>query len=428
MRLPFRHLLRCKACNCLALGVAAAAAGRPVRAQVADSARVPALVGLALSGGSAKGLAHVGVLRVLEDAGLPVHRVAGTSMGAILGGLYAIGYSPMQLDSIVRATDWPLAFRDTRERRFVGYEERAFTGRTFLTLPIVGGDVSLPGGAVAGQRIGELLARLTWPARATRDFRALPRPFVAVATDLASGAIVVLDTGSLARALRASSSLPTIFEPVRLDGRTVIDGYVVRNLPAPEVRALGADLVVCSDVTDLPDPADTMRTLLDLFARTVVLQGAVLADEQQRTCDLLIRPDLSGLGPFTFDKAGEWIRRGEAAARAQLPALRELAARAAPASPVPAVPAIPDAAPIARIAIPGIPPGSERFVERRVRLRPGMLATSDSLAAAVDRAYASGVFRRVGYDATMPGDSLDVRVIAEPQSEDRVGLGVRYDS
>src|SRR5437868_12108829 len=221
----------------------------PLLLPVAGHAQTPK-IGIALSGGAARGLAHIGVLKVLERAGIPVDVITGTSMGSVVGGLYAVGYSAAQLDTIVRAQDWFRLLSDPVDRRDLPIGRKVAADRLLLALPIYQGGVHLPRGVVPGQRIWELLTRLTWSAHGVRDFRALPIPFAAVATDLETSRAVVLDHGFLPDAIRASMALPSVFSPVDLGATAVIDGGVVRNLPAQDARALGADVLICSDVTD----------------------------------------------------------------------------------------------------------------------------------------------------------------------------------
>src|ERR1043166_5894088 len=165
-------------------------------------------IGIALSGGAARGLAHIGVLKVLEQAGIPVDVIAGTSMGSVVGGLYAVGYSAAQLDTIVRGQDWFRLLTDPVDRRDLPIDRKVAADRLLLTLPISRGGIQLPKSVVPGQRIWELLTRLTWSAHGIHDFRRLPIPFAAVATDLETGQAVVLDRGFLPDPIRASMARP----------------------------------------------------------------------------------------------------------------------------------------------------------------------------------------------------------------------------
>ena len=320
------------------LAAAALLAAAPLRGQQAvppDSAPTPlsadarALrVGVVLSGGSAKGLSHIGVLRELEQAGVPVDVITGTSMGALIGSLYAIGYSAGGLEHIATTLDWPYYFQDAPQRELVGMDRRIMGPRTLISFPISDGRISLPSGVVAGQRVSDLLARLTWPVQTERDFRRFPIPFAAVATDLATRDAVVMDSGSLAEDLRASMSLPGLFTPVEVNGRLLTDGGIVRNLPAQEARAMGADVLICSDVSSTLAAAADLQSLVDVLLQTITFQIYASTMEQRKLCDVYIRPDVEGMEGLTFDRAAEWMERGAAATRAVLPALREAGVRA----------------------------------------------------------------------------------------------------
>src|SRR5438477_1049 len=285
-------------------------------------------VGVALSGGAARGLAHIGVLKVLEEAGVPVDVITGTSMGSVVGGLYAVGYTAAQLDTIVRTEDWYRLLTDPVDRRDLAVDRKFTEDHYLLTLPIQRGGIKLPKSVVTGQRVSQLLTRLTWSAHAIRDFRALPIPFAAVATDLETSRAVVLDHGFLPDAIRASMALPSVFSPVDLGDTAVIDGGVVRNLPAQDARALGADVLICSDVTDPLEPRDSIVSLVDVLVQSVSFRVWDSEAVQRSKCDVLILPDVRAFSTFGFARAREVIARGEAAARAAMPAITAAPARA----------------------------------------------------------------------------------------------------
>src|SRR6267154_4430880 len=297
-------------------------------------------VGVALSGGAARGLAHIGVLKVLEEAGVPVDVITGTSMGSVVGGLYAVGYTAAQLDTIVRNEDWFRLLTDPVDRRDLAVDRKFAEDHYLITLPIHRGGIKLPRSVVPGQRISQLLTGLTWSAHSTRDFRALPIPFAAVATDLETSKAVVLDHGFLPDAIRASMALPSVFAPVELGDTAHIDGGVVRNLPAQDARALGADVLICSDVTDPLEPRDSIVSLVDVLVQSVSFRVWDSERAERGACDVLIVPDVRAFTSFSFGRAAELMARGEAAARAALPEIeakvgRRRVPRRAPAPPPP---------------------------------------------------------------------------------------------
>lgn len=414
----------------LASILAAALPGRGVRAQ---EGRVR--IGVALSGGSAKGLAHVGVLRVLEREGVPVHVAAGTSMGSIVGGLYALGVSVDSLASLATSLDWEALFTDRVERSFLSPDQRAFDDRNLLSLPFSEGRVRLPSGAVEGAAIERLLARITWPAAAVRDFTQLPRPFTALATDLETGEAVALTQGVLADALRASMAIPGAIEPLRSNGRLLVDGALARNLPADDARGLGADVVVCSDVSDPLDRAEELVSLVDVLMQTASFRMYASTLEQRERCDILIQPDLEGLSALDFADADEWIRRGEAAAEREIEALRALAPRGAPLpealrtggsrSPFPT--RLADSVQVSRLELDGVSPPAMEWVRRTLNLEERGMVSAARLDEALEDLYAGDLIGTVRYRIDLEGDEAVLTIRADSRARDEVGLGIRYD-
>jgi predicted acylesterase/phospholipase RssA len=206
-------------------------------------------IGLVLAGGGAKGVAHVGVIKVLEEAGVEVDVIAGTSMGAIVGGLYAMGKSSKELEEIVHSIDWENLFVDDapRPQRSIRRKTDDFGFLAEPRLRLRDGTAQLPRGAIKGQKLNLELNRLFRPANGISNFDKLPRPFRAIATDLETGEEVVLASGDLALAVRASMAFPGAFPPVELDGRILVDGGVVNNVPVSVVRDMGADIIIVSN-------------------------------------------------------------------------------------------------------------------------------------------------------------------------------------
>ena len=207
-------------------------------------------VGLVLSGGGARGAAHVGVLKVLEDMHVPIDAIAGTSMGAVVGGLYASGLNARQIEKLMTSINWQDAFRDRPSREDLTLRRKQ-EDETFLVkfpLGLRGGHVVLPRGLIQGQRLIETLRRLTLPVARISDFDQLPTPFRAVATDLETGEAVVMGSGDLTSAMRASLSGPGVFSPVEREGRLLVDGGIADNVPVDIARAMGVDVVIVVDV------------------------------------------------------------------------------------------------------------------------------------------------------------------------------------
>ena len=408
--------------------------GRPVKAQTPGPPGFPGhrRVGLALSGGAARALAHIGVLKVLEQAGVAVNAVAGTSMGSVVGGLYAAGYTSGALDTIAVTEDWSGLLTDPVRRRDLPVGRKFTENHYLLTLPIYRGAIHLPRSVVAGQRISQLLARLTWPVHSVRDFRRLPIPFAAVATDLETGKAVVLDHGFLPDVIRASTAIPSVFSPVEIEGRVLIDGGVVRNLPAEDARALGADLLICSDVTDPLEPRDSIVSFVDVLVQSVSFRIWDSEDQQRRQCDVLIKPDVRAFPAFGFNRVRDIIARGEAAARAALPEIETALSRSSAGArelrpPVPTPESV--LVTTVRFDDPGRIP--QRFLVRALGLKPPTWVSRRELDQGIDRLYATGLFETVRYRLeALPGgaERRELTVLVREPSAGRFGVGLRYDS
>ena len=387
-------------------------------------------IGLALSGGSARGFAHVGVLQVLEEAGVPVDAIAGTSMGSVVGGLYSSGLSTEELRAVAAEVDWNRMFNDAPDRRNLPVERKVEDGRTVFGLPIIDGRPRLPSGIVQGQRITQLLTGLTWRVHPVRDFRDLPVPFVAIATDAETGEAVVLDHGFLADAIRASLAIPSVFAPVEIDGRYLIDGGIVRNLPTPDVLALGADIVICSDVTKPLATADSLSTLVDILTQTMAFRTVERRDVDAELCDVMIQPDILGLDSSDFASAEEIIARGRAAAEAALGELEGLGitglgnARAEIDDDP-----LTEFARVSEVRVEGLERSSEASVRRSLGLDVPAEVDVRDVNEAVSRVYDTGMFQSVSYrlDPAPGGSGQVLTVRVKDVGRSWVGGSYRYE-
>jgi NTE family protein len=286
-------------------------------------------IGLALSGGGARGAAHVGVLKVLEEARIPIDYIAGTSMGSIVGGLYAAGIPADDLERLITNTDWNAAFSD-----FIPRTDRSFRRKRDDDLYLVKHKPGLsrdgllfPPGLIDGQQIDLLLKRYSLHAAGVRDFDELAIPFRCVAADLATGEPVVLDRGDLALAMRASMSIPVAFAPREIDGCLFVDGGISCNLPIDVVRRMGADIVIAVDISTPLRARDDLRSVIAVTDQIMGIMTRRDSDRQiasLRAGDVLINPDLGDITTASFDRAVEAIPIGYEAATAALDALARL--------------------------------------------------------------------------------------------------------
>lgn len=307
----------------------AALSSPPVLADTPPEASQPARpkIGLVLAGGGAKGAAHVGVLKVLEEMHIPIDYVAGTSMGSIVGGLYASGMSPQEIEREIKKIDWKDVFVDVPNR-----EDRSFRRKqddalyVFKAQPgFSDGKIKLPLAYIHGQKFDLQLNRLTMGVNEIKDFDQLPIPFRAVATDLETGKEVVLKSGNLARSLRASMAVPGAFDPVDIDGRLLVDGGISNNVPVSVARAMGADIVIVSDLGSDLLTRDQIVSALSVAGQMINFLFALNSQEQLKSLgprDVLITSKLGDIGAASFDRIGEAMPLGEQAARRAEESLR----------------------------------------------------------------------------------------------------------
>ncbi|WP_367374664.1 patatin-like phospholipase family protein [Pseudomonas lini] len=313
-------------------------------------------IGLVLSGGAARGLAHIGVLKALEEQGIKIDAIAGTSMGAVVGGLYASGYKIDELEKLALSIDWQQALSDAPPREDVPFRRKQ-DDRDFLVKQKLSfrddGSLGLPLGVIQGQNLALLLESLLAHASDTRDFDKLPIPFRAVATDIASGEKVVFRKGHLPQVIRASMSIPAVFAPVELNGRLLVDGGMTDNIPLDVAREMGVDIAIVVDIGTPLRNRKQLTTVVDVLNQSITLMTRRNSEEQLATLhkdDVLIQPPLASFGVTDFGKAQEMIDAGYRATRildARLARLKpaqpldaELTAARAPSQRTPIITAI----------------------------------------------------------------------------------------
>ena len=281
-------------------------------------------VGLVLSGGGAKGLAHIGVLKVLEEQGIKIDYIGGTSMGAIIGGLYASGYTATQLDSIFKSVDADALLQDYIPRNSKSFYEKRNDEIYALQLPFenfkIGSPVSLSKGMYNYNLLNKLLAHV----RYENDFSKLDIPFLCVATDVVSGEAVVLEKGNLPQSILASGAFPSLYTPVEIGDRLLIDGGVVNNYPIEEIRKKGIDIIIGVDVQDGKKERKDIKGMFDILMQIAnygMYQGM---EDKKNATDIYIKPDITNYSVVTFDKGTEIIQKGVEAATQKIAELQKL--------------------------------------------------------------------------------------------------------
>jgi NTE family protein len=392
----------------------------------APEAPAPVRIGLVLSGGGARGMAHVGVLKVLDDLHIHLDAIAGTSMGAVVGGLYASGMSARAIEDLLKSPEWQDAFRERVPRDDLSFRRKEEDRIFLLNFPlgIQGRALLIPTGLVQEQKLTQLLRRATLPAASVTRFDELSTPFRAVATDLETGDPVVMDSGDLATALRASMSAPGVFAPVERDGRLLVDGGLVENLPIDVARSMNVDVLIVVDAGFPLQTRDHLNSLTSISNQALAI--LVRRDvERQRTTltpkDLVLRPELGARSSYDFSAVASAVLAGEFAARTAQPQIVALAAAAKPAVPPNAAPAatLATAAPVT-VQFIATERGSERY-ERMLQttfadqlgkpMDPGLIAQRLAVL------YGSGNF-----------EVLDYHLQRSPQGTDGLIFSARRNS
>jgi NTE family protein len=432
--LPFRSALRGLG---LAFGaglLVGLAAAQEAPATAPEAPEHHPKIALVLSGGGALGLAHIGAIQELERLGIRPDMVVGTSMGAVIGGLYASGLNSAELEAVVEDVDWAGVFSPQPDRDKLTFRQKQqqaeFPGTAALGVSPAG--ILLPTGAVPDQMLMKELRRLT-PARTRLDnFDNLAIPFRAVATDIATGDAVVLGSGELPMAMRASISLPGVFPAVRLDDKLLVDGGLAANVPISVARDMGADIVIAVWTPNALLPESDIGSVVDVLSQTVSL--LILANERAEVGtltdeDFLIKVDTGDIGPTAFTRAVELITAGRKAANAES---SRLAALAQPRPPVVYASTMPDAPPvISFVRIENTSRLNQSLLENKLIDLVGKPADSAAIDEALDRIYALGPFERVDYAYADENGQTGLVVRAEDNVPDagrvRFGLIVEND-
>ncbi|MFT5892816.1 MAG: NTE family protein [Dokdonia sp.] len=395
-------------------------------AQVTDEQDIK--VGVVLSGGGAKGLAHVGVLKVLEEAGIRVDYIAGTSMGAIVGGLYASGYSATQLDSLFRAVDFSTIIQDGLPRKAKTFYEKEASEKYAISLPFDNFKLSLPQSISKGQNTYNLLIRLLEHVSTTEDFTQLPIPFFCIATDIEKAEQVILDTGFLPEALSASSALPTLFKPVTLGDRILVDGGVVNNYPINELRAKGVDIIIGVDVQDGLRKRDKLTTAPDIFLQINNYRTIKEMKGKRDSTDVYIRPDVEEFTVVDFNEKNIIIDRGEAEALKQFDALKEIALRQGSLSRKRIQPKLKDSITIDAVVVRGNKDYTRSYILGKLQLAPPVTIDYERFSNGINNLSATENFDRIGYHFQKISEGILLQLdVQESKSKQSIGLGIHYD-
>ncbi len=326
-------------------------------------------IGLVLSGGGAKGLAHIGALKVIDSLGIEVDYIAGTSMGAIIGALYASGYSGKTLDSIFNEVDFDKIINDDLPRGSKAFYERYNSERYALTLPFDGFKLKLPSALSRGQNIFNILSRLLLHTNGIHDFKALHIPFFCIATNIETGAPVLLDKGNLTQALMASSALPSLFQPVTIDDQILIDGGVTNNYPIGDLKARGMDVIIGLDVQDGLLERKELASAADVLLQINNFRTINAMTLKSKETDIHIKPDIKDFNLVSFSQGNLIISKGKEAALQQLEALKKLSKTNAVKKEFPEIKAFKDTIGLRHIVLRGSEKYTRSYITGKLKIK-----------------------------------------------------------
>lgn len=384
-------------------------------------------IGLVLTGGGAKGFAHIGVLKVLEKAGVKIDYIGGTSMGAVVGGLYATGYSATQIDSIFRDTNFDELLQDYIPRTSKSFYEKRNDELYAMALPFKKLTIGVPIALSKGMYNYNLLTKLTHKVRYVRDFNQLPIPFVCIATDIETGEQLILNKGYLPQALLASSAFPTLFSPVEIDGRMLIDGGVTNNYPIDEVKKMGADIIIGVDVQDGLKDRNSLREATKILVQISNLQMIEGMKEKVKRTDIYIKPDITDYSVISFDKGNEIVKKGEDAAMTVFEELKKLAVKNNQYK-VQELHVERDSLQVDQITINDVKNYTRAYIIGKLGFKQGSKICYDQLKKGINTLNATGNFSSINYkiNAINSGDELDLSV-TESKNKTFIKFGLHYD-
>lgn len=388
-------------------------------------------IGLVLSGGGAKGLAHIGVLKVLEEVGIRPDYITGTSMGSIIGGLYSIGYSPHEIDSIVQVLDWSQLLTDGILLTDVIPEEKHDYNRFHVELDIEKGRLMTPSGFVQGTSISGLLSRLSWRTAGIDKFSEYPIPFKCVAVNLVSGEQYVFDGGNFASALQASMAIPSVFSPVHIDSMRLVDGGVLNNFPVSLCKEMGADIIIGVNVgTDLLTDDSALSSPIKVLSASAMIGNTTLAKQQLPLVDILITPNMQGFGVSSFSDGKEIIQRGDSAARKVIDKLTLLTAKLDSFDAPPPKKSLvhPQSILVKEINIKGLERTNPQFFKSSFQIQVGDTVNGADLDRGINRLLGTRYFESATYQLKPMEDGFVLNMQVIESAPARFKFSLHYDN
>ena len=359
-------------------------------------------IGLVLSGGGAKGIAHIGVLKALEKAGIRPDYITGTSMGAVVGGLYSIGYSADQIEEIVREIDWNQILSNQVPLNYISFEEKEYYNRYLVEFPFEGLKLKLPSGLIEGQVLTETLEHYCWPANQFESFDQFPIPFRCMATDVATAESVVMKDGSLAMAIRSSMALPSAFTAVPYKNTLLVDGGVLNNFPVEEVKKMGAEFVIGVNVSTGIDNTEMPESMLGILVNLATLAADKRVYDQIDKCDIYIQPNLGPYSTGSFSDYEAILKIGDETGVEFFDELVELSAQLGRDYNHPQVPKL-EKVKISGVNLEGNRLFSDKLVQSKLGISRDSVVDRNQLENSVRRVFSINGFNKVNYQLIPSG-------------------------
>lgn len=358
-------------------------------------------IGLTLSGGGAKGLAHIGILKAIDSAGLKIDYVTGTSIGSIFGAMYACGYSGDSIEKIVRTIDWDLLLTNSASLRVLGLEEKDEYSKYAVELPWVNNGFRLPSGVLESEELWLRLSEIFFPVFNIKDFNQFPKGFKCIATDVASGEGVVLDSGEIVTAVRSSMAIPTVFTAVEFNGRKFVDGGVVRNFPVKDAKEMGANIVVGSNVAGGLLPKEKITNVFQVLLQVAFFREDEDAVRENKLCDIYIKHNLDEFNMGSFGSSDAIIREGIIKGDSIYPRLKHLAdslnaiygTEKNHRNTLPQV----DAVKITAYETKGLHNTNESFLLHRMQFENNRWYTAEQLSSGIRTAFGTRYYNKITY-------------------------------
>ena len=391
-------------------------------------------IGLVLSGGGSKGIAHIGVLKVLESKGIKPDYIVGTSFGALVGGLYAIGYTPEEMEEIILNNDWDYLLNDKirRENLLIGQGDK--NKKSLIRLPLDGLIPSLSSGLFSGQNILTFFEIKTREYNRNMSFDDFPIPFRCIATNIETGESKVLKDGYIANALRASMSIPSVFKPFEIDGDLYVDGGLVNNFPTDIVKEMGSDIVIGVGVGAVLYKKEEINSIIKILDQTSSFYNYRVAKENKKYCDIYIRPNIDGLSAMSFDDTEDIIKRGVDATESQINKIDSIFGK------YNLLPIVNDTANNKNmyITIDSIivstnlknnknTRGAEKLIDGKLNIKLPITLSEDELSQKINRLYGAKFFSDISMGFIRKDSSYVLKLNTKEDYINGFNIGARYD-